>query len=150
MKFHLNCVYQVLVLRERFAERDLDCSLASEEPKSGAVKSVEVECFLSARNRKHSHSLNSATRNAVETCADDTYPFAVRKCWGRNDPEALTRKTPPQGDSFLQSGIVFTSQVPFMAANLIGVRRCSSTVSSGAVAWYDGVTTSLVVEATAR
>lgn len=109
--------------------------VASEEPKSGAVKSDKVDCFLSPRNRKHSHSLNSVTCNAVEKCADDTYPFAVRKRWEKNDPKPLTRETLLQGSSFLQSSIIFSSRAPFMAAGLICVSRCSSTVYPEPSAW---------------
>lgn len=109
--------------------------VASEEPKSGAVKSDEVECFLSTRNRKHSHSLNTVTCNAVEKYADDTYPFTVQKRWEKNDPKPLPRKTLLQSFSFLQSSINFISQVPFMAADLICVSRCSSTVNSKPAVW---------------
>lgn len=97
---------------------------ASEEPKSGAVKSDEVECFLSVRNRKHSHSLNSVTCNAVETRASSTYPFTAQKPWEKNDPDAPPRKTLLHG-----SGITFGSQNPFMVADLICVSHCSLTVN---------------------
>lgn len=36
------------------------------------------------RNRKHSHSLNPVTCNAVETRASSTYPFTAQKPWEKN------------------------------------------------------------------
>lgn len=139
-------VFKVLLLGERFANK----LVASEEPKSGAVKSDDVECFLSRRNRKHSRSLNSVTCDAAEKCADDTYPLAVRKRWDKSDPKALTRKTLLQGPTSLQSGIILRSRLPFMAAESVGVSRCSWTVNSEAVAWCDGVTPSSGAEASPR
>lgn len=120
-------VLQTWQLTARWVGRQL--LRASEEPKSGAVKSDEAECFLSTRNRKHSHSLNSATRNAVSKCANDTYPCPAVSGKEQN-LVTLPRKRLPQASSFLQSGISFGSRTLLMVAASIGVSHCSLIVKS--------------------
>lgn len=55
-----------VLFKKRFTQQRYACREQSQELKSQAVKSDQAECFLSARNRKHSHSLSSVTRNTRE------------------------------------------------------------------------------------